>query len=144
MGQGEDMAAMEMAPGMPCEGMDAGGDPTQPVLCHQHCVNAPQAADPMKPPAVSLPAVLQVLVVPLLLDSADAGADLHANAAQVRPPPDPPVLVRRRVPGGRAPLRCGADLGRPVRGLLRAVLPAPQRCADGGDLSRLYVRPATA
>lgn len=97
MAQGEDPAAMEMAPGMPCEDMDAGGNPAQPVLCHQHCANAPQASDPMKPPVASLPAIVQVLVVPLLLDAIDAGADLHANAAPVRPPPDPLFLSTLRL-----------------------------------------------
>jgi hypothetical protein len=92
-----DMAAMEMAPGMPCEGMEAGGDPAQPVLCHQHCVNAPQASDPVKPLVASLPALVQVLAVPLLLDPADAGADLHANAGQARPPPDPLFLSTLRL-----------------------------------------------
>jgi hypothetical protein len=95
--QGEAVAAMEMAPGMPCEGMDDRGDPGQPVLCHQHCLNAPQASDPVKPLLASLPAVVQVLVVPLLLDTGDAGAVLPASAGQARPPPDPLFLSTLRL-----------------------------------------------
>ena len=69
-------AAMDMASGEPCEsmGMDAGRpmDQDQPVLCYQHCANVPQSFDPVQVPTVSLPAVVQVLVVPLVLDAVDA------------------------------------------------------------------------
>ena len=92
---------MEMAPGEPCEGMEmAGGkgmDQEQPVLCHQHCVDAPQSFDPVQVPAVSLPAVVQVLVVPLVMD---AGATELVTSAQVgaeRPPPDPLFLSTLRL-----------------------------------------------
>jgi hypothetical protein len=95
--RGGDMAPTQMAPGMPCEDMDAGGDPSQPVLCHQHCVNAAQASDPVKPLVASLPAVVQVLVVPLLLDASDARADRHASTGQARPPPDPLFLSTLRL-----------------------------------------------
>ncbi|GAC1527272.1 MAG: hypothetical protein NVS2B4_04530 [Ramlibacter sp.] len=94
---GQSMGAMQMAPGAPCEGMDNVGDPVQPALCHQHCADAPQASDPMTAPVASLPAIVQVLVVPLLLDAIDAGARLPASAARARPPPDPPFLSTLRL-----------------------------------------------
>ena len=94
-------APMEMSPGEPCDGVEmASGKPIdqeQPVLCHQHCVNAPQSFDGVQVPAVSLPAVVQVLVVPLLLV---AGADesvVFAHAGAERPPPDPLFLSTLRL-----------------------------------------------
>lgn len=88
-------AVMEMAPGQPCEGMAA--DPGQPVLCHQHCTDAPRSADGLKVPAVSLPAVVQVLVVPLSVDSAAQEAHAFADAAEAQPPPDPLFLSTLRL-----------------------------------------------
>lgn len=96
--QSEDMAVMEMAPGEPCEGMGVAQDQGQPVLCHQHCANAPQSFDPVQVPSVSLPAVVLVLVVPALLDDADASESaLTADAGQARPPPDPLFLSTLRL-----------------------------------------------
>jgi hypothetical protein len=98
--QGESMV-MEMAPGQPCEGMDmASGkamDQEQPVLCHQHCVNAPQPFDPIQAPVVSLPAVVQVLVVPLLMDAGAIESVVFAHAGRERPPPDPLFLSTLRL-----------------------------------------------
>jgi hypothetical protein len=88
---------MEMAPGEPCQGMGMEMEQGQPVLCHQHCVDAPQSFDPVNMPAVSLPAVVQVLVIPLLLDSAASGSRVHACVGQVRPPPDPLFLSTLRL-----------------------------------------------
>lgn len=94
---------MEMAPGEPCEtmakAMDAGKamDQEQPVLCHQHCVNAPQSFDPVQVPAVSLPAVVLVLVVPALLDAAAAAAAMTFDGGMARPPPDPLFLSTLRL-----------------------------------------------
>lgn len=93
--------AMEIAPGEPCESMGmADGmpmDQEQPVLCHQHCVNAPQSFDPVQVPAVSLPAVVQVLVVPLLLDANAGESVVFAHAGRERPPPDPLFLSTLRL-----------------------------------------------
>lgn len=93
--------AMQMAAGEPCEsmGMDAGRpmDPEQPVLCHQHCANAPQSFDGVQVPAISLPAVVQVLIVPLVLDAVDAGSARFGEAGQARPPPDPLFLSTLRL-----------------------------------------------
>ncbi|MDB5861745.1 MAG: hypothetical protein JWQ76_5434 [Ramlibacter sp.] len=90
-----DMSAMEMAPGEPCQGMEM--DQRQPVLCHQHCLDAPQSFDPLEMPAVSLPAVVQILVVPLPLDSATGESSRHADGDQTRPPPDPLFLATLRL-----------------------------------------------
>lgn len=93
-------AVMEMAPGEPCESMAVGGKPMdqeQPVLCHQHCANAPQSFDPVQVPAVSLPAVVLALVVPPLLDSADSDVAQFAGEGRARPPPDPIFLSTLRL-----------------------------------------------
>lgn len=86
---------MEMAPGEPCDGMAS--DETQPVLCYQHCANAPQSFDSVQAPTVSLPAVVQVLVLPVLLDAADAESAQFAEAGRARPPPDPLFLSTLRL-----------------------------------------------
>jgi len=91
---GEEPAIMQMAPGEPCQGM--GADPDQPVLCHQHCTDAPHSADGLKLPTVSLPAVVQVLVVPLAIDPA-AQAGAFAVALEAQPPPDPLFLSTLRL-----------------------------------------------
>lgn len=83
---GQEQAA-EMAPGEPCEGM--GADAGQPLLCYPHCTNPPQSADGLKLPSVSLPAVVQVLLVPLAIDTAAQEADGFANAEEARAPPGP-------------------------------------------------------
>jgi hypothetical protein len=93
-GSVQEQPAMEMAPGEPCEGM--GADPGQPVLCYQHCTNAPQSADGLKVPSVSLPAVVQVLLVPVKIDSAHQVGFL-ANALEAQPPPDPLFLSTLRL-----------------------------------------------
>jgi hypothetical protein len=101
----ESMVAMdmEMADGEPCPGMEAMShaqmrmDKSQPVLCHQQCVNAPQTFEPMKAPIVSLPAVVQVLVVPLVLDTATTQLGEFAALAPPQPPPEPIFLSTRRL-----------------------------------------------
>jgi hypothetical protein len=95
------MPAMQMASGEPCESMDMSpgesGDKEQPVLCHQHCLNAPQSFDPVQAPVVSLPAVVQVLVVPLVLDAGAAKSVVFTRAGRERPPPDPLFLSTLRL-----------------------------------------------
>ena len=86
------MAAM-MAAGEPCERVDQ----AQPTLCHQHCAGAAQTFEVVKLPTASLPAVLQVLVVPLVLDANEAIALPIAVTAQARPPPDPLFLATLRL-----------------------------------------------
>ncbi len=87
--------AMEMAPGEPCEGMAS--DENQPVLCYQHCADAPQSADAVKLPAISLPAVVQVLVVPLILDVEASEAAVFAQVGRTRPLADPLFLSTLRL-----------------------------------------------
>ena len=94
-GNDSEPAVMEMAPGVPCEGMAADAD--QPVLCHQHCAGAPQSLDAVKLPAVSLPAVVQVLTVPVNLDLFDSAAQTGAAAANAHPPPEPLFLSTLRL-----------------------------------------------
>jgi hypothetical protein len=92
---GEQPAMMEMAPGEPCEGM--GSDAEQPALCHQHCVNAAQSFDAIKLPTVSLPAVVQVLLVPLALDAAAQEAFGATSRVRPQPPPEPVFLSTLRL-----------------------------------------------
>ena len=89
------MAAMMemMAAGEPCDGKD----PAQPALCHQHAVKAAQWSEPVKLPAVSLPAVVQVLVLPLAIDCPLASPLPVAAAEQAQPPPHPIFLSTLRL-----------------------------------------------
>ena len=84
--------AQAMADGATCEGMDD----AQPVLCHQHAADASQSFEKAKPATPSLPAVLQVLVVPPVLHSDVQGLPLQ-RALEPRPPPDPVFLSTRRL-----------------------------------------------
>ncbi|HYD75307.1 hypothetical protein [Ramlibacter sp.] len=89
--------AMPMAGGEPCEGMDMQVDEGQPVLCHQHCVNAPQSFEPIHLPTLSLPAIVQVLVVQQFVGGTPDESRLHADTGQMRPPPDPLFLSTLRL-----------------------------------------------
>lgn len=86
---------MEMAPGEPCEGMAS--DATQPVLCHQHCAGAPQTSDAGKVPTVSAPAVVHVLLVPVIIDAAEMPARRHPAATNGHAPPEPVFLSTLRL-----------------------------------------------
>ncbi|WP_232081419.1 MULTISPECIES: hypothetical protein [unclassified Variovorax] len=90
-----DMTAMAdmMVAGEPCEGMDT----VQPVLCHQHAADMSLSFEPVKLATPSLPAIVQVLVVPLLLEAQLAGAFPVAAAPELRPPPDPVFLSTLRL-----------------------------------------------
>jgi hypothetical protein len=88
---------MEMAAGVPCEGMAMTPDEDQSVLCHQHCLNAPQSFDPVQVPAVSLPAIVQVLVIPSFVGDAMPATNAYASAREARPPPDPLFLSTLRL-----------------------------------------------
>ena len=84
--------AQAMADGATCEGMDT----VQPVLCHQHAADASQSFEKAKAATPSLPAVLQVLVIPPVLRSDVQGLPLQ-HALDPRPPPDPVFLSTRRL-----------------------------------------------
>ncbi|WP_172222153.1 hypothetical protein [Caenimonas soli] len=91
----QDMAAMAemMAAGEPCEGMDA----AQPVLCHQYSASAAQAVEQLKVVTPTLPALVQVLFLPVLNLSAQALALPVSAEPEVRPPPDPLFLSTLRL-----------------------------------------------
>lgn len=86
------MAEM-MAAGEPCEGMDQ----AQPVLCHQHSAGAAQSFEAVKLPAASVPMVVQVVVLPLVLEAVEAEALPATSAPEARPPPDPLFLSTLRL-----------------------------------------------
>lgn len=90
-----DAAAMAemMAAGEPCDGMDQ----VQPVLCHQHSAGAAQSFEAVKLPAASVPMVVQVLVLPLVLEAAEVEALPATSAPEARPPPDPIFLSTLRL-----------------------------------------------
>ena len=90
-----DAAAMAemMAAGEPCEGMDQ----AQPVLCHQHSAGAAQSFEAVKLPVASLPMVVQVLVLPLVLQAVETEVLPAASAPEARPPPDPLFLSTLRL-----------------------------------------------
>jgi hypothetical protein len=93
-GEAEAAAMAEMmASGEPCEGMDE----AQPALCFQHAAGAAQSFEAVKVPAPSLPMVVQVLVLPLVLDTMQASALPEALAPETRPPPDPLFLSTLRL-----------------------------------------------
>lgn len=85
--------AQRMATGEPCEGMDE----AQPVLCFQHAADAAQSFEAVKLPAPSLPTVVQVLVLPLVLDAVQASARPEAAPPGTRPPPSPLFLSTLRL-----------------------------------------------
>ena len=86
------MAEM-LAAGEPCDGMDS----AQPVLCHQHAADMSLSFEPVKVATPSLPAIVQVLVVPLLMEAQLAAATPIAVAPELRPPPDPLFLSTLRL-----------------------------------------------
>lgn len=90
-----DAAAMAemMTAGEACDGMDS----AQPVLCHQHAADMSLSFEPVKVATPSLPAIVQILVVPLLLEAQLAAATPIAVAPELRPPPDPLFLSTLRL-----------------------------------------------
>jgi len=86
-------AMMEMAPGTPCDGMDA----AQPALCHQHVAEAGQVAQPAEVVAPSLPAIIQVHFAPMVVCALDAVTVARTSSAKARPPPHPVFLATLRL-----------------------------------------------
>ena len=93
-----EVTVMQMGSGEPCDLMGAvpgkAMDPDQPVLCHQHCVDAAASFDVFHAPVASLPAVVQILPVPYRMEAGSAGL---AHALRERPPPDPLFLSTLRL-----------------------------------------------
>lgn len=88
----EAMAAMVEA-GVPCEGMDQ----AQPVLCHQHSADPGKTFEAVKLPAAAQPAVVQVLELPLALDTEATRAVPTTATSEAQPPPDPLFLSTLRL-----------------------------------------------
>ena len=86
------MAAM-MAAGMPCEGMDQ----SQPTLCHQHAADPGKSFEAVKLPVVSLPAIVQVVELPRVLEAAAAQVVPVEATSEAQPPPDPVFLSTLRL-----------------------------------------------
>jgi hypothetical protein len=86
-------AMEQMAPGTPCEGMDA----DQPALCHQHAADPGQVVQPAQVVAPSLAVIIQVLLVPVVLRALDSVAIPKASTPEAKPPPDPIFLSTLRL-----------------------------------------------
>lgn len=82
-----------MASGIPCDG----DDPSMPVLCHQHATDASQSFEMAKVAAPSLPAVVQMLVLPSLHDWATPLVVPFGERPEAQPPPDPLFLQTLRL-----------------------------------------------
>jgi hypothetical protein len=85
--------AQMMATGMPCEGADA----VQPNLCHEHAVDLARLFELAQAASPSLPAVIQVLLIPAAPDVNDAVAMPPASTPEAQPPPDPIFLSTLRL-----------------------------------------------
>lgn len=81
------------ADALPCEGMDT----AQPVLCHQHAVDLARLFELAHVASPTLPAVVQVLVIPAMPDVNDVVTLPPASTAEARPPPDPIFLSTLRL-----------------------------------------------
>ncbi len=88
-----DRMVMTMAAGEPFAGMDQ----AQPALCHQHAAGTAQSVEVVKLPAVSPPAVVQVLELPPVLHASESVELILAATAEARPPPDPLFLTTLRL-----------------------------------------------
>ena len=85
--------SQRMAAGMPCDGMDR----AQPALCHQVSSPVPPTIEAFKLPAPSLPAIVQMIELPLVLETGEALALPAPDAPEMRPPPDPLFLSTLRL-----------------------------------------------
>lgn len=88
-------SAMEMAPGEPCGGMAS--DESLPVLCYQHCADAPQWLDTTKVVVPTLPAVVHVLELPSPLVFAEGATHFCATSDSTPSPPEPVFLSTLRL-----------------------------------------------
>jgi hypothetical protein len=88
-----DSMAEMMATGAPCEGMDM----AQPVLCFQHAADMSLSFEPVKLATPSLPAIVQLVVMPLVLVSEGHALPQQAVPERQHPPPDPVFLATRRL-----------------------------------------------
>ena len=79
--------------GMPCDG----DDPSTPVLCHQHAADSSQSFEMARVAAPTLPTVVQVLVLPSVLDWARPLVVPFGERPEAQPPPDPLFLQTLRL-----------------------------------------------
>lgn len=86
------MAEM-MAAGMPCDGADQ----VQTALCHQHGVDLAELVQLAHAASPTLPAVIQVLLMPATPDINDVVALSPASTPEAQPPPDPIFLSTLRL-----------------------------------------------
>ena len=86
------MAAMAQA-SRPYDGIDQ----QQPALCHEHAADPAKTFEAVKLPVAGLPAIVQVLELPVVLDARAAGAVLPTASLEVHPPPDPLFLSTLRL-----------------------------------------------
>ncbi|MEO6743909.1 MAG: hypothetical protein ABIN08_05425 [Caldimonas sp.] len=89
----EERMSETMAVGMPCDG----DDPSMPVLCHQHATDASKSFQIAKLAAPSLLTVLQMVILPSLLDRAKSLIVPFFGPPEARPPPDPLFLQTLRL-----------------------------------------------
>lgn len=82
-----------MASGEPCQGMDT----VQPVLCFQHSADLSLSVEHAKLTTPSLPAIVQIVAVPLVLVSEGHAIPQQARPEWQHPPPDPLFLATRRL-----------------------------------------------
>jgi hypothetical protein len=85
--------SQRMAAGMPCDGMDK----AQPALCHQVSSPVPPSVETFKLPAPSLPAIVQVIELPLVPETGATLAIPAPDAPEMRPPPEPLFLSTLRL-----------------------------------------------
>lgn len=86
--EGQAEAAMQsmferMAAGEPCSGMDE----FQPAMCHLHVLGSPQSLEASSFPPLALPAVIQLVILPVLLTEPGGYLVTPAQLVEPRPPP---------------------------------------------------------
>ena len=86
------MAEM-MTMGEPCAGMDT----AQPVLCHQYAAGMLQSSEQVKVVTPSLPAIVQVLHIPLVRMSQGNALSQQAEPERQHSPPYPVFLATGRL-----------------------------------------------
>jgi hypothetical protein len=82
-----DMAQM-MDASVPCEGMDE----SQPALCHEHCAEEGATAETLQLPASAAPALVRLLVLPVVYAS-EPERPLPSGATPTGQPPPRPLFL---------------------------------------------------
>jgi hypothetical protein len=87
------VVAKMMASAHPC----VIADKARPALCHEHSAGTAQSFEAAKLPTPSLPALVQVLEMPLVMVASEATAVPVTSTSEFRPPPDPIFLSTLRL-----------------------------------------------